>query len=108
MELSYAILSEKAGRLDTGHVCIFGADVDGIDAPGFLLLTPISLVIKLLLYPDEDTEGHSLKLVGRSPSGEEKVLIDGMEINTTRNGYDGTLPSGASILVNIVQKVDGP
>lgn len=109
MQLLYAFFAEKADRLTDERLCIFGADSDTVEASRFPATFELALIIKLALLPDEPLEGHHYSIAVTNPAGKRVEMTQTPNpVKTKRNPYDPTLPSGASILINLGVKFDTP
>jgi hypothetical protein len=70
MKLAYAMLADAAEIGSSGKLSMVGGDFDSIPAPGFPVLHPrMTIVIKLLLRPEELERDHQLRVEILAPTG---------------------------------------
>jgi len=78
MQLDFAIIADGATQRPDGKTDIFGGGFDTLWAPSVPAVHPqLALVIRLLSVPIEASEPHSLRIVLRSPEGEEIANAEG-------------------------------
>jgi len=103
MELSYAFLANTAGQLQDGRLCIFGADVDGLEATSLPFVgPPLALVARLLLRPGEPSTGHKFRVELTTPNGERLPMSEDLELNAKRSSLNPEGPAGTSIVTNLM------
>ena len=78
MQLDFAIIADGATQRPDGKTDIFGGGFDTLWAPSVPAIHPqLALVIRLLSDPLEASEPHSLRIVLRSPEGDEIANAEG-------------------------------
>lgn len=78
MQLDFAIIADGATQRPDGKTDIFGGGFDTLWAPSVPAMHPqLALVIRLLSDPIEASEPHDLKIILRSPDGEEIATAEG-------------------------------
>jgi hypothetical protein len=75
MELDYALLAEKASRLDDGRLVVFGGDIDGVTARKLPVLFETTLVAKMLVEKGEAHDGHEFGIDCTDPRGNRVSII---------------------------------
>lgn len=78
MKLDFAIIADGATQRPDGKTDIFGGGFDTLWAPSVPAMHPqLALVIRLLSDPIEASEPHSLRILLRSPDGDEIANAEG-------------------------------
>jgi hypothetical protein len=55
----------------------------------------------MLLFPEEDLEGHTFFLEVTDPSGNRTKLSESQRLSTRRSKTDPSLPSGSALIVKM-------
>jgi hypothetical protein len=108
MELDYAFLAERAGRLHDGKLIVFGGDIDYLETTGLPIPLQLALVVRLTLRPDEKLEGHTFGIAVSKPDGKREGVCSNVPINTRRHPFDPKSPSGARLIFDIHMLIDAP
>lgn len=100
MRLDYALLAERASRLEDGRLVVFGGDIDLIEAAGFPAAFQTSLVARMVLEDGESADGHTFGVTVTRPDETEKVVAENQHLNAPRNTPDG-VRGGAGLIVGL-------
>ncbi|HVX10661.1 MAG TPA: hypothetical protein VHC22_05735 [Pirellulales bacterium] len=100
MQLDFAFLSQMADFLTDDKLVAWGIGIAGLEASTMpFQASPMALVARLLLLPEERDHGHTYAVKVIYPNGEETFLCQDEPLNT-RHRSPGQ-PSGANLLVSL-------
>src|SRR3990172_5902786 len=101
MELDYALIAESAEQFANGQLGMWGSDIEGIRGGGVPVLFQGTLVIRLILSPDEPAEGHTFRVELTGGQRGRQTLKPDTPINTIRNESQSHKPSAARVLLKL-------
>lgn len=101
MELEYAILADRADFTSDGALVLFGGDLDSIAVSEFPQIVQATLVVRLLLDPEEEPTGHTFGLHCTDAHGKHTPIVENRPIRTGRNLDEPDQPSGTRLILGL-------
>lgn len=100
MQLDFAFLSQMADFLSDDKLVAWGIGIDGLEASKMpFQASPMALVARILLLPDEPDHGHTYTVTVINPEGEEKALCENEPLDTQH--HSPGQPSASNLIVSL-------